>query len=92
VNLLADSRETLDFCDKIEDHALSVISQEPTHFHRDSATLIDLCLASFPENIGRIKIGHDLIYGFLHVCDVADENQDTLPVSYYRIEITELLI
>jgi hypothetical protein len=32
VNLLVDSRETLDFCDKIEDHALSVISKEPTHF------------------------------------------------------------
>jgi hypothetical protein len=83
------------FCDKIEDHALSVILLEPTHFQRDSATLIDLCLTSFPENIGmfsqislpEIKTGHDLIYGFMHVCDFADDNQDTLPVSYYRVYI-----
>jgi hypothetical protein len=52
VNLLNDSRETLDFCNKIEYHTLSVISQEPTHFQRDSAILIDLSLAIFPENIG----------------------------------------
>jgi hypothetical protein len=26
VNLLVDSRETLDFCDKIEDHGLSIVN------------------------------------------------------------------
>jgi hypothetical protein len=31
VNLFSDSRDSLDFCEKIEDHALHAISKEPTH-------------------------------------------------------------
>jgi hypothetical protein len=42
VNLLSDLRRSLDFCKKIEDNALHVISKEPTHFQGTSATLIDL--------------------------------------------------
>jgi hypothetical protein len=37
INLLSDSRESLDFGEKIEDHALHVISKESTHFQGTSA-------------------------------------------------------
>jgi hypothetical protein len=52
INLLVDSREATDFIEKLDDHALTVISKEATHIQADSATMIDLCLTCFPEFIG----------------------------------------
>jgi hypothetical protein len=60
MNLVVDSRKTLDFGDKKEDYALSVILKEQLHYQCGSATLIDLSLTSFPKNIGiNIKTGHN---------------------------------
>jgi hypothetical protein len=92
VNLLVDTRESKDFREKIDDHALHIISREPTHFQGHSATLIDICLTSYPENIGmfsqiplpEIKTGHGLIYGFLRVSDVAENGQPSQLPSFYR--------
>jgi Reverse transcriptase (RNA-dependent DNA polymerase) len=92
VNLLVDSREAQDFCEKLDDHTLFVVSKEPTHFQGDSSTMIDLCLTSFPEDVGMfsqiplpgIKTGHDLIYGYLRVSGVTVVDQQTQPPKFYR--------
>jgi hypothetical protein len=92
VNLLSATREKQNFCEKIEDHALSIISKEPTHFQGDSTTLLDLCLTSFPEDVTMfsqiplpgIKTGHDLIYGYMHICDVIETPQQAQTPRYFR--------
>jgi hypothetical protein len=92
VNLLINSRETTDFRDKLDDHDLTVISSEPTHFQGESATLIDLCLTSFPEDIGMfsqipfpgIRTGHDLLYGYIHVCDVPENGLEPPNPRFFR--------
>jgi hypothetical protein len=40
----------------------------------------------FPQiPLPEIKTEHDLIYGLMHISDVVNGYQETLPVSYYRV-------